>query len=573
MNFFKNKKYILVFSLLLFLFAFGEVEAATLFIKPAQTEVSVGNIVNVQILVDTSGKFINNAESIISFPKDLLEVVSLDNKSSIFSLWVENPSFSNSIGQTTFNGGVPNPGFQGGNGNIISIIFKAKKVGTASIIFSNSAVRENDGLGTDVLSSQRGSTINIVKSIETKIEPIVQPKINEPIEVSIITSKTHPDQVQWYSDNTPEFSWDLPKGAIGVRTLIGNASNGMPRVEYVPPISKKKVDALPDGIYYFSLQIKTANGWGDIYRYRVNIDTTPPRPFSITFPHGEKSFDPEPIILFNTIDNESGISHYDIKVGDEGPERTAPLAVSNPYSLPTQYPGVHTVTVKAIDRAGNSTNASADFTTEAIESPIITSYPEEIESGDIVKIRGTTYADSDVSIVFRQENKIIHEESTRSNSSGDFVLVVTKRLDVGVYKFTARVTDGRNARSNETVPLTIAVKSEFLNSLTSIVLNYLSLVILIVLVLGGIILGGAYIWHRYLSIISNMKKESHEAEDVLKKSFKILRKDLREHIDKLKRAESRRKLTKEEIEFLEQFEEELEDAENIIDKEIGDITR
>src|SRR3990167_11412007 len=136
MIFFKRKKYILILSLFFFLFVFDKAGAATLYIKPSQTEVSVGNIVNVQISVDTSGKFINNAESIVSFPKDLLEVVSLDNKSSIFSLWVENPSFSNSIGQATFNGGVPNPGFQGGNGNIISIIFKTKKVGTASIIFS-----------------------------------------------------------------------------------------------------------------------------------------------------------------------------------------------------------------------------------------------------------------------------------------------------------------------------------------------------------------------------------------------------------------------------------------------------
>src|SRR3989344_4368368 len=106
---FKNKRYILIFSLVLFVFSFGTAEAATLFIKPTQTEVSVGNIVHVQISVDTSGKVINNAESIVQFPKDLLEIVSLDKTASIFSLWVEEPSFSNSIGQATFNGGVPNP--------------------------------------------------------------------------------------------------------------------------------------------------------------------------------------------------------------------------------------------------------------------------------------------------------------------------------------------------------------------------------------------------------------------------------------------------------------------------------
>lgn len=572
MNSLNNKIFISVFLFCIF-FAFGEkADAATLFVKPSQTEVSVGNIVNIQISVDTSGKAINNIESIVQFPKDLLEVVSLDNKSSIFSLWVEEPSFSNSIGQATFNGGVPNPGFQGGNGNIISIIFRAKKVGVASIMFSNSAVRENDGLGTDIFSGQRGATISIISITTKEITPVIKPPVSNVAEVSIIKSKTHPDQEKWYSDNAPEFYWDLPKGTIEMRTLIGRSPNGEPTIKYSPSISEKKVDPLADGIYYFSLQIRTANGWSDIHRYRVNIDTTPPKAFSIKFPHGDKNFDPEPIILFNTIDNESGISHYDIKVGDDGPERTVPIVISNPYSLPAQYPGEHTVVVKAIDMAGNSTSASADFTIKALEPPIITYYQDEIESGDSIKIRGTTYPDSDIIIIFRQDEKIISEEHTQSNSSGDFAFFLGKRINPGVYTFTAQVTDRRGAKSNETASLTISVKSAFLNTLVSLVINYLSVAILIILVLGGIIISGIYVWRRYISMIYHMKKESREAEQVLEKSFSILRKDLREHISKLRRAESKRKLTSEEVGFLERFEEELSEAEGLIEKEVRDIS-
>jgi hypothetical protein len=158
----KNKKYLLIFTLAFFLFFINKASAATLYIKPSQTEISVGNIVSVTVGVDTSGKAINNAESIIQFPPDLLEVVSVDNNLSIFSIWVEQPNFSNNVGQITFNGGIPSPGFQGSDGKIISIIFKTKKAGIASVIFSSSAVRENDGLGTDILNEKFGSNINII---------------------------------------------------------------------------------------------------------------------------------------------------------------------------------------------------------------------------------------------------------------------------------------------------------------------------------------------------------------------------------------------------------------------------
>jgi len=168
-----HKILVSVFLLTTF-FALGEsADAAVLRMRPSQAEVTVGNIVSVQVTVDTLGKVINNTESVIQFPTDLLEVVSIDNSSSIFSLWVENPNFSNAAGQASFNGGVPNPGFQGSSGNIASIVFRTKKAGTASVIFLNSAIRENDGLGTDILSGKIGSEITIRSS---PVQPATTPK-------------------------------------------------------------------------------------------------------------------------------------------------------------------------------------------------------------------------------------------------------------------------------------------------------------------------------------------------------------------------------------------------------------
>ena len=114
-------------------------------------------------------KSINNGEATIQFPVDMLEVVSVTKGSSIFTLWVEEPKFSNTTGKISFNGGVPTPGFTGASGYIATVTFKAKKQGTASIIFSDGAVRENDGLGTDILILKNSGVVKIGAQKEIEV--------------------------------------------------------------------------------------------------------------------------------------------------------------------------------------------------------------------------------------------------------------------------------------------------------------------------------------------------------------------------------------------------------------------
>ncbi len=182
----KNKVFTIFFAVLCFLLP-QQTIAATLSLSPASSNLSVGNIVSMRVLVDTQGKWINNAEAIIQFPTDLLEVISVTKNPSIFSLWVEEPSFSNFTGKITFNGGIANPGFNGASGSIASITFKAKKSGNASIIFAESALRENDGLGTDILTSRNVGLIQITAPPPTEALP-ASPNI------PIATDTTPPEQ-------------------------------------------------------------------------------------------------------------------------------------------------------------------------------------------------------------------------------------------------------------------------------------------------------------------------------------------------------------------------------------------
>ena len=564
-----------IYTIILFLLlGVGAVsaEAATLFFSQSADSYGVGSTFSVGVYTGSSDQAMNAASGVVSFPSDKLEVVSLSKTGSIFSLWVQEPSFSNSGGTVSFEGIVLNPGFMGGSGKILTITFRAKAPGEANLSFTSGSVLANDGTGTNILTGLRTAIINI----DSKSLPVGTPPAEETTsegKAPTIASSTHPDQAKWYANSSPEFSWTLPLGVLEVRTLIGTSPKSTPTVSYDPPIGNKKIDTLPDGIYYFHLQIRTATGWGAVAHYRVNIDTTPPKPFSITFPHGTKGVLPQSVILFNTTDDQSGISYYNVRVGSDVAERVDALAGGNQQELPSQYPGMYIVTVTALDRAGNTTSASADFTIEAIDAPVITSYPEEVESGDIIKIRGTTYPNSNVSVLIKQDEKVVSEENTQSNGSGDFTLIITKRFDSGVYTFTARVTDARGARSNESVPLTIIINPKFLASVMTLILNYLSLIILILLALAAIIGIGISTWYRLSRIIRRLRHEGREAEKVLEKSFNLLRKDVHAHVMRLKAVKDKRKLTTEEILFLEEFEKNLKEAENIITKEIQDVSQ
>jgi len=92
----KIQKNVILFSFILILFVFGvkTTNAATIYFSPSSGNFTVGNILTANVLVNTQGQAINNADAVINFPSGLLEVVSVNKSGSIFSLWVEEPAFS-----------------------------------------------------------------------------------------------------------------------------------------------------------------------------------------------------------------------------------------------------------------------------------------------------------------------------------------------------------------------------------------------------------------------------------------------------------------------------------------------
>lgn len=544
--------------------------AATLSASPTSSTVSVGDTVSVYVVVSSVDRAMNAVSSTLSFPSDIFEVTSVSKNNSIITLWVQEPSFSNSAGTISFEGVVLNPGFTGASGRVITATLRAKSEGTARLLFSSGSVLANDGQGTEILTGSSGATITVGKPSAAP-QPAPVPESGASV---TITSATHPDQAKWYANSSPKFSWDLPTGALEVRTLIGENPKATPNIRYAPAISSKEVADLADGTYYFYVQVRTSGGLGPISRFQINIDKTPPKKFDIVFPDGSAGTDPKPKITFRTSDVTSGIDRYEVKIGSLGPLRVSEATDSSPYTLPLQEPGLHTVVVTAFDRSGNSTSALKDFVIEGIDPPTITDYPQEdLKSGDLLSIRGTTYPNAEVTVRVRDEDgTTLTEEGSKSNSLGDFSIVIAKGLGTGVHTFTADVVDQRGARSPETEPLSFTIRGATFDRLVSALFRYGAMAFFTLVAVGVAVLTTLYMWLHFNRVLRRLRKEGREAERVMEKSFAILRRDVRTHILRLRDAKTKRGLTREETLFLKQFDEELEEARSIIAKELSDVS-
>ena len=74
---------------------------ASLSFSPASGSYEVGDVVSVNILVGSPDQPMNAVSGVVSFPPSKLEVISLSKTDSVLSIWLHEPSFSNSLGTIT----------------------------------------------------------------------------------------------------------------------------------------------------------------------------------------------------------------------------------------------------------------------------------------------------------------------------------------------------------------------------------------------------------------------------------------------------------------------------------------
>lgn len=322
---------------------------ATLFLSPRIESVLVGSTFDVSVFLDTHNNSVNTVELSLKFPSDKLTIVRPSGAKSFFSVWLESPTYSNTEGRLSLIGGIPK-GITTESGLVTTITFKVKATGNAVVeVLPSSKVLANDGLATNILSG-------FGRGIYT-----LNPKPPEGVKVF---SETHPFEDKWYNNNNPVLTWEKDMGITDFSFELNN------KPLTVPDNTPDTQDAITfykdvaDGLWYFHIKAEKNGVWGSATHFLLHIDTTPPNRFK---PKVEiltaATVINRALVSFFTTDSLSEVDHYEVGVIDKTKsplESPVFVEAESPYQLPSFVSGNLRIIVRAMDRAGNVRDESAD---------------------------------------------------------------------------------------------------------------------------------------------------------------------------------------------------------------------
>lgn len=461
-----------LFAFVLFIFAFlipnpTFLSAATISIVPssASGSYSIGQVFAVPILVSTvSGDPLNAVSGVISFPANILQVVSIDKSGSIIDFWINNPSFSNAEGTVSFEGGSYNPGFSGSGGKVASVLFRAKATGSATISFLSSSILANDGRGTNILDKANPTTITVT----AQAAPVNIPNPNA--SSLVIRSATHPDQNAWYSFGEVVLNWTLPLGVTSVRTDVDHDPSGSPAKISSPAVAETSL-TLGDGTWYFHLQTRDDNGWSPISTYKIQVDTA----------------------------------------------RVAP--------------------------------------------PVFDRFAMLLNDGESLLISGTAPANAQISIFLKGGSGKESSQTTHAGADGRFQMVWSERLPVDTYDLSAEAINSHGQKSIRTESRVVTVQAGAITRIGGPVLTYATLFVMIVGSIFLCILWTWYLVHHFRRFRKKVRADVRRTSQLIHVEFKKL----------LDQAHAKRKLTSEEERMMSLIREHIHEAEDEVEKDVGEI--
>ncbi len=545
-------------------------QAASLYFYPSSGSYSIGQTLTDSVYVSSSDQAINAASGIISFPQNKIQVVSLSKTGSIMSLWVQEPSFSNTIGTINFEGIILNPGFIGNNGKIIDIIFKSKASGITPLSFFSASVLANDGKGTNILTSSGSAKYNIIITTTTATSPSIPTGDARTPSAVIISSETHSDSNKWYSSATAELSWPLTDDITATRLLISRSSKAYPTVIYTPAISSKTITNLGEGIWYFYVQLRNKYGWGDVAHFRLQIDNTPPGPLEVEIDNEGDPTNPQPLLCFKTSDFLSGIDFYEIKIGEIYNLQISINEIKdNIYRLPLCPPGEYSLIVKAVDKVGKYSSVTKKLNIASIDVPIISDYSRILSKNDYLVILGYARLNDIVKLFIKSENKKVASYiAKRDNEKWSYK--AEKPLQAGIYAIWAQAVDSRGAKSNFSEKVEISVDSPaFLRfGFGNFIVSYIDIIIIFIILI--VLTALAWVYYARIKLVQTnlLKEDITQTQKNLYEAFDLLRREVTREIAKLDNNDL---LSEREEAVNEELKKAIRKSEELITEEIKDI--
>jgi hypothetical protein len=550
---------------------FSPAHAAIISLIPASSEIGIGEKITVELRIDSEGASFNAAQTVIRFPRDVLEVVALNKTESVFSFWLEEPQFSNTDGIISFTGGTPY-GVSGGAVGILKIEFKAKEIGSGTLSLTEAAVTAADGSGINLLSKMNDAVITVVLQRSVPKIPESKQIIREAVPSEKLPLKPvlkiplYLEENLWYN-LVAQFtaSWDLPPDISGVSTALNRYTSSVPSEKSEGLFDNKTFPALTDGVSYFHVRFKNNMGWGPVTHYRLAIDTQPPLGFEINILEGEKTDNPAPTLQFKTSDALSGLKEYQIQVDDGDSIYIPANDFKGTFQLSLQSPGKREIVVRALDMAENSVEDRITVDILPIASPTITFVTEELFSNEQkgLTVRGSSLPGTNVLLTIIQKGTLIANGTTHADENGNWEFTFDQLLRNGKYLVTAQSQDGRGALSLVVESSEIQVKSKPIIQIGKFQLGMGgALIFLLVIIAGGF---GGGIWF-YKKRQNKLTLRLLLVKTDMIKVFKLIYDD----IEKLQQAIGT--LTKADEEFIiKRLQENIKKMEGYLKKEVEKI--
>ncbi len=474
------------------LFFAGTAQAATLFFTPGTGEFGLDKEIVVDLKIDSESVGVNAGQATIRFPKEMLEVKSVDKTDSVFNFWLEEPSFSNTDGVITFVGGTPY-GISGASINVLRITFTTKSTGTAVLSFADSAVTASDGSGTNVLSKSKeagftitGETVPPVITPPTQIKREPAPAVGLPAK-PVVSVSLYSNPAEWYGhSNAFTTTWALPLDVSYVATALNKQPNYTPSVKE-GLFDNKMYQALSDGIWYLHVRFQNDIGWGPTTHYRLAVDTKTPLPFEITSNESETTDNPTPEFVFKTNDALSGMREYRARVDNENWITIPAKDFKGSYKLAPQNPGKHHLTIRAVDNAGNSIENTFDYETIPLALPTFTFVTDKLFSDTTagLSFNGTALPSTEILFVLKKGDAVITNNTIKVDSSGNWAFTYGESLRNGRYIATIQNMDARGALSLIIMAPEIVVTGRYTTAVTTLVI-----------ILIGALFGGFWFYER-----------------------------------------------------------------------------
>lgn len=439
--------------------------AASLNLAPNKINIAIGDTVKVDVHVNSENAGVNAFQATLNFPKDILQAQSIDKTDSVVNFWLQEPAFSNDVGQIKFIGGSTS-GLFGQSLQITSIVFKAVGSGQANLVFSDGAVTASDGSGTNVLSAMNGVQISVVPKSgvvapPSAAAPITQitrptaPAAGLPAKPTIEVP-LYPDPTAWYDLIAPFLArWTLPGDVSAVAAVIDKFPTTNPTTSR-GLFNNETFNALPDGISYLHVRFRNSVGWGPTAHYRLAIDSVPPIAFNIQVSPAASTTDPNPVINYKTADALSGLKGYSIQL-----DNTAAVETQNDsFTFTKLSPGQHTIRVAAIDNAGNQNISTLNIETLPLPSPALTSVTGQVFVGEGgLRFQGVSLASFVVNVFLKSKaGNIIASTEAAPDQNGNFSGEFNNPLKQGDYYIEAIAGDSRGAVSLPTRSTVITAK-------------------------------------------------------------------------------------------------------------------